>query len=293
MMPDNDQPEGGVGSGLFREQIWECKIGGPVPLLPSESDWPMRVAVQRAYFDVTGVKSEFTFSGWAGTLTEPERAVVENREPSEEYHRQWEAEHAPAPSPSTVDWRTRAEQAEARVQGLEEAVRGLLDHCSECGAVATWSQYVHEDTYYACDDHHGAMRGGYIRPLDDETETAARAALAAAPALCSCGHAMRDHTGDFALVCSVCGSHAAAPRPSHVPYQDGTWLDWRPVGELTDDELREQSQASLDFTNRALRNGQHGDDHALKVVRRGFEIGREQMRRAALATGVATTKEGE
>jgi hypothetical protein len=98
--------------GLFQERIWTVKVGGRVPLLPSESDPPMRAAVARAFEDVTGVVPEFTFSGWGGTLTEPERAVVENRAPSEEHYQQWLREHP-----------------EAAV----EPVAPLPDACTACG----------------------------------------------------------------------------------------------------------------------------------------------------------------
>jgi len=64
------------------ERIWFCKIGGPVDHLPDGSDWPMRRAIQRAFEEVTGSEHAFTFSGWGGSLTEGERAVVENRRPA-------------------------------------------------------------------------------------------------------------------------------------------------------------------------------------------------------------------
>lgn len=60
--------------------VWECKIGGAAALPPG-SDLPMRLAVVRAYREITGVDAEFIFSGWAGQLTESEMAVVENRLP--------------------------------------------------------------------------------------------------------------------------------------------------------------------------------------------------------------------
>lgn len=67
------------------ERIWFCKIGGKIDGLPHVSDgadWPMRRAVQEAFKALTGRECEFTFSGWAGSLTEGERAVVENRPPN-------------------------------------------------------------------------------------------------------------------------------------------------------------------------------------------------------------------
>jgi len=64
------------------EQIWSCKIGADIPdELPPGSDHPMRIAVETAFRSITGVDANFNFSGWAGTLDESQRAVVENREP--------------------------------------------------------------------------------------------------------------------------------------------------------------------------------------------------------------------
>jgi len=69
-------------------KIWTCKIGecdeadlrGPNGEYRG-ADFPMRMAVREAYREITGRDDSFCFSGWGGELTEPERAVVENREP--------------------------------------------------------------------------------------------------------------------------------------------------------------------------------------------------------------------
>jgi hypothetical protein len=61
-------------------KIWSCKIGETASV-PSGADLPMREAVARAYEEITGESPVFIFSGWGAELTEPERAVVENREP--------------------------------------------------------------------------------------------------------------------------------------------------------------------------------------------------------------------
>jgi hypothetical protein len=76
------------------ERIWTCKVGGVVGEVPPGADLPMRQAVERAFQEITGLEAEFTFSGWGGTLTEPERAVVEDRLPSQEYEDAWHARHA-------------------------------------------------------------------------------------------------------------------------------------------------------------------------------------------------------
>ena len=60
-----------------KDPVWQCKIGILGNLkLPPGSDFPMRRAVERAFFEVTGVHAEFIFSGWGGELSEEERKVV-------------------------------------------------------------------------------------------------------------------------------------------------------------------------------------------------------------------------
>ena len=70
--------------------IWSCKIGevrrGD---LPPGSDYPMREAVERAYEQITGQKPDFIFSGWGAKLTEAERAVVDDTEPTEGHYQEW------------------------------------------------------------------------------------------------------------------------------------------------------------------------------------------------------------
>lgn len=66
---------------MTTERIWFCKVGGPADFFEKGSDHPMRVAIAKAFREVTGCDPEFTFSGWGGELSEGERAVVENREP--------------------------------------------------------------------------------------------------------------------------------------------------------------------------------------------------------------------
>lgn len=66
---------------MRKKHIWSCKIGETDSVLPPGSDWPMRKAVQLAYQQLTGRDADFVFSGWGAELSEPERAVVENRLP--------------------------------------------------------------------------------------------------------------------------------------------------------------------------------------------------------------------
>mgnify|MGYP000846790213 FL=1 len=63
-------------------KIWYCKVG-EVASVPVAADPPMREAVENAYYAITGEYPTFVFSGWGAELTEPERAVVENRLPAD------------------------------------------------------------------------------------------------------------------------------------------------------------------------------------------------------------------
>lgn len=63
--------------------VWYCKVGdADRAALPNGADLPMRKAVEEAFRQLTGDYPRFCFSGWGQTLTEPELAVVEDREPS-------------------------------------------------------------------------------------------------------------------------------------------------------------------------------------------------------------------
>lgn len=65
-----------------QEVIWTCTIGTKrSDVLPNGADSPMRIAVEWAFFNVTGRVPDYLFSGWGAKLTEGQRAVVENREP--------------------------------------------------------------------------------------------------------------------------------------------------------------------------------------------------------------------
>lgn len=67
-----------TGEPLRHERIWTCKIGAQQGQLKDEH---FRSAVIQAYQELTGMEPDFIFSGWDGVLTEPERAVVEDRLP--------------------------------------------------------------------------------------------------------------------------------------------------------------------------------------------------------------------
>lgn len=64
-----------------RYQVWECKLVIPAGVaLPSGADRPFRHAVAFA-LEGLGIPHVATFSGWGGSLTESEIAVVEDRSP--------------------------------------------------------------------------------------------------------------------------------------------------------------------------------------------------------------------
>lgn len=65
------------------KKIWDCKIGEiDAEKLPPGADAPMRAAIERTYYLLTGEYPQFIFSGWGGELTEGERRVVNNATPS-------------------------------------------------------------------------------------------------------------------------------------------------------------------------------------------------------------------
>lgn len=58
---------------------WTCKIGeADGDALPHGADHPLRVAVERAYFELTGKQAEFNFSGWSAELTPSEQEYVDH-----------------------------------------------------------------------------------------------------------------------------------------------------------------------------------------------------------------------
>ena len=59
-------------------EYWTCKIG-PVDRdeLPDGADFPMRMAVEQAFKDLTGRDAEFNFSGWGGSLDKGEQKFVD------------------------------------------------------------------------------------------------------------------------------------------------------------------------------------------------------------------------
>lgn len=51
--------------------VWECAVGGRSPVIvPSGGDFPMRQAVEKAFFDLTGQHPEMCYSGWGRKFTD-------------------------------------------------------------------------------------------------------------------------------------------------------------------------------------------------------------------------------
>jgi hypothetical protein len=60
-----------------QKQIWECQVGEvDVAKLPLGSDLPMRTAIRKAYFQLTGEYPEFIFSRWNAELDDVRRSIV-------------------------------------------------------------------------------------------------------------------------------------------------------------------------------------------------------------------------
>ena len=60
-----------------KTKVWTCKIGGEDLVLPDWADLPMRLAVERAFRQLTGKSHDFNFTGWGGKLTRIEKEVAE------------------------------------------------------------------------------------------------------------------------------------------------------------------------------------------------------------------------
>jgi hypothetical protein len=67
--------------------VWECAIGGRDPvIIPPGGDLPMRQAVERAFFELTGQRAEYTYSGWGRKFTEKALTVFSNKERTPPHH---------------------------------------------------------------------------------------------------------------------------------------------------------------------------------------------------------------
>ena len=49
-------------------KVWSCKIGAFCIADLPEFEVTMRNAVEKAFFELTGVEADFCFSGWGGKL---------------------------------------------------------------------------------------------------------------------------------------------------------------------------------------------------------------------------------
>lgn len=66
-----------------RRYVWTCAVGGKeYVVVPPGGDAPMRRAVERAFYELTGERPAECFSGWGEKFTEEALAVIENREPN-------------------------------------------------------------------------------------------------------------------------------------------------------------------------------------------------------------------
>lgn len=115
-----------------QKKTWACKIGEVDPaLVPDGADLPMRRAVKEAFTAITGEQAEFVFSGWAATLDETERAVVESREPSPEHYADWLKREA---APELYEALKAAVEIidkwiEPEAMGIVRSGDGVLGHC--------------------------------------------------------------------------------------------------------------------------------------------------------------------
>lgn len=76
----------------FEDLVWQCHLRVQIPrfMLPHGSDGPMRAAVEKACFELTGFDPTDIFSGWNGSLNLMQRVVVENRDMTPEEYAEWE-----------------------------------------------------------------------------------------------------------------------------------------------------------------------------------------------------------
>lgn len=63
------------------KNAWGCKIGGRFfDPLPSAADAPLRDAVEAIYFQITGVQSEFCYSGWSDKISPAKTTMLASQE---------------------------------------------------------------------------------------------------------------------------------------------------------------------------------------------------------------------
>lgn len=60
-------------------KVWMCRIGSITEMdLPNGCDLPMRLAVEKAYFELTGKYPDGIFSGWGEEFSSSEKSVILN-----------------------------------------------------------------------------------------------------------------------------------------------------------------------------------------------------------------------
>lgn len=56
---------------------WHCLIGEvDAEKVPDGADYPMRRAIEKAYYEITGEMPEFIFSGWNGKPDKIQREII-------------------------------------------------------------------------------------------------------------------------------------------------------------------------------------------------------------------------
>jgi hypothetical protein len=187
--------------------IWHCKIGeAERSELPKCPDELMRKAVERAYKEVTGKAPVFLFSGWAGELTEPERAVVEDRLPA-------------TPSPvKAMGAREFAENIEAATPGFLTREGGIQYIESELiRFAASQTEGLRRDRD-ELERRYEQLRKDFYRMLDSK-DAALSQALEDKKALeiaMLCGHLARFAYGPpSSLGCTLCDMIAAEAERDH------------------------------------------------------------------------------
>ncbi len=71
-----------MGKDITNKRIaWSCKIGSVNGVnVPPGGDAPMRRAVEKAFYELTGEHADVNFSGWGAEFTESELDAIKERE---------------------------------------------------------------------------------------------------------------------------------------------------------------------------------------------------------------------
>jgi hypothetical protein len=61
---------------MSKGKVWSCKIGPAPEKVPSGGDYPLRMAVREAFYEMFGREDEICFSGWGDEFSEGEHALL-------------------------------------------------------------------------------------------------------------------------------------------------------------------------------------------------------------------------